>query len=133
MKKKLLLITGLLVLAATAVFGRDSETVWTSSGRMAIINSDYKGKYKGQTLADGPGHEIYGSTKPSGAFLELVKRTLNGYDTAEGDTFEILIVLDADMSIYLQKWGLFYCEYTSATEYNYWFFFFQVQVPIIGE
>jgi hypothetical protein len=113
MKKKLLLITGLLVLA-TAVFAMEAESMMTYSGRLAAVGYRYEGKYKGQTVANTL--QSVESTKPSKDHWELINRVLNKYDTEKGDTFGIIIAFTRG-GVYS-----FICEYTSATEYKYWFF-----------
>jgi hypothetical protein len=116
MKKKLFLIAGLLVLA-TAVFGYDSETMWTSSGRSAVVGCDYYGKYMGKIIVSNfISSGRFRSTKPSTEHWELINRVLNKYDTEKGDTFMIGIVFSGNYTV-----GSFVCEFTSATQYNYWF------------
>jgi hypothetical protein len=125
MKKKLLLITGLLLLA-TAAFAFDREKVmrnlefqdmWISSGSKAFVIYCYAEKYESQTLVNNMISTGDSSPKPSGEYWELINKVLNGYDTAKGDTFVIVITFFGGTTT-----GSFICEYTSATKYNYWFF-----------
>jgi hypothetical protein len=118
MKKKLLLITGLLVLA-TAAFAED-EVMWTSSGRRAEVSYEYLGQYYGQKAANVAVSTAGRNSKPSADHWDLVRKVLNKYDTEKGDT--VMIVMGFFFSHTIPTVSVFICEYTSATQYDYWFF-----------
>jgi hypothetical protein len=114
MKKKLLLIMGLLVLA-TAVFAQDSEIMWTSSGRRANVGYAYLGKYEGQARANNIANDYnYNYVQPTNEHLEIIRWALNKYNYTVGDTF--LVFFSLSRGVYYTA----YCEFTTSERYKYW-------------
>jgi hypothetical protein len=125
MKKKLFLITGLMLLA-TAVFADDMEVMWTSSGRMALVLYQYMGQYKGQEAVS---YNVVKSakfriSKPSADHWDIVREVLNKYDTEKGDTFLIMMgfAITPTSTTLPSTFTEVICEFSSATEYHYWVF-----------
>jgi hypothetical protein len=116
MKKKLLLITGMLLIA-TAGFAVEWETMRTSSGREAFVMYGYMGKDESQTLLDDLIPAKSQPTKPSEDYWEIINKVLSKYDIAEGDTFSMIITFQLSTTF-----TLFICKFTSAIDYEYWAF-----------
>jgi hypothetical protein len=119
MKRKLLLIASLMLLA-TAAFSKDMEVMWTSSGRQALVGCKYKGKNNGQFEADVearmPG---FIRATPDKDHFEIIHWALNKYNYTAGDTFYVYF---SYFSMYAGGDYVAICEFTSARNYNYWFY-----------
>jgi hypothetical protein len=128
MKKAFFVIV--FVLLATAVFGQQNvvgvvrnDLVKTSAGEY-IVAFVYDGKNHGQKWVNLYTSEEFNgkSSVPTNQHWECINFIFRNYFSTHtrGDTFHFML-FDRRSDIY--DGFVFICEFTSATQYNYWFFY----------